>query len=93
MTNSNLHECLFSSCLDINECENSNDCHMNATCANSIGSYSCACNNGFSGNGTICEGKLDDSGAIIVHMSKDVLHRKIAHFIATINTHGVLMLS
>ena len=42
---------------DINECTNStNDCHRNSTCTNSIGSYSCECNQGFNGNGTICIG-------------------------------------
>ena len=44
-------------CLDIDECEsNGHDCHVNATCANNNGLYTCACNDGFSGNGTICEG-------------------------------------
>ena len=42
---------------DINECTNStNDCHQNSTCTNSIGSYSCKCNQGFNGNGTSCIG-------------------------------------
>jgi hypothetical protein len=42
--------------LDIDECANGHDCHVNATCTNNIGSYACACNSGFSGNGTVCEG-------------------------------------
>jgi hypothetical protein len=46
----------FFGCLDIDECGNGHDCHVNATCTNTIGSYTCACDNGFSGNATICEG-------------------------------------
>ena len=54
-------ECIFCQSLffmfiDIDECQNGSDCHLNATCTNNIGSYTCACNSGFSGNGTICEG-------------------------------------
>ncbi|XP_028410420.1 CD97 antigen-like [Dendronephthya gigantea] len=30
-------------------------CHSQATCNNTIGSYSCVCNKGFTGNGTVCE--------------------------------------
>ncbi|CAJ0968687.1 unnamed protein product, partial [Ranitomeya imitator] len=42
-------------CDDINECETKNICSPNATCTNTIGNYTCACNDGFSGNGTHCE--------------------------------------
>ena len=45
--------------VDINECENTALCHDNATCANTAGSYSCACNEGYTGNGTVCEGMND----------------------------------
>ncbi len=34
-----------------------NDCHVNATCMNTDGSYNCSCINGTEGNGyTTCEG-------------------------------------
>ena len=47
---------LFAS-LDIDECSaDTNPCDKNAICANIIGSYSCTCKEGFSGNGTTCEG-------------------------------------
>merc|ERR1711907_127093 len=41
---------------DLNECANANnnDCHAQATCTNTNGSYSCACNEGFVGNGKSC---------------------------------------
>ena len=43
--------------LDFDECFNSNDnCHVNATCENTISSYICTCKQGFTGNGTMCEG-------------------------------------
>lgn len=45
-------------CLDVNECQDgSNECHLNATCYNSVGNYSCECDIGFSGNGFHCQGE------------------------------------
>ena len=44
---------------DINECLDSslNNCHVNGTCFDTMGSYNCSCNVGFSGNGTECYSK------------------------------------
>ena len=37
-------------CADIDECrEDSHSCDKNANCTNNIGSYTCACNNGYRG--------------------------------------------
>ncbi len=33
------------------------NCDINATCDNTIGSFDCMCNPGYTGNGTICDGK------------------------------------
>ena len=44
--------------LDINECDPEVPCHANATCTNTMGSYICACNANFSGDGVFCEGNL-----------------------------------
>ena len=42
---------------DVNECEEgTHSCHDNATCTNTIGSYSCSCVDGFSGDGKQCRG-------------------------------------
>ena len=41
--------------VDIDECLGS-PCDESATCSNTAGSFSCACNSGFSGNGTACSG-------------------------------------
>ena len=35
---------------------NTHNCHLNATCTNTNGSYNCSCNNGFQGNGFNCTG-------------------------------------
>ena len=42
--------------IDVNECVTS-PCHPNATCEDTIGSYNCRCDLGFSGNGTTCASK------------------------------------
>ena len=46
-------------CLDINECETGeNNCQTGyATCSNTEGGFTCACNTGYSGDGVICQGK------------------------------------
>ena len=41
--------------IDIDECLN-NSCHANATCNNTVGSYMCACDAGYSGDGFNCTG-------------------------------------
>ena len=43
---------------DNNECIlGTHNCHANATCANTNGSFTCACNTGYSGNGVNCTGR------------------------------------
>ena len=42
---------------DINECL-TNPCHSAASCTNTEGSYKCACNTGYTGNGLLCSGNV-----------------------------------
>ena len=53
---------------DIDECsKNGSPCDENAECLNIEGSYNCTCNDGFTGNGTVCAGKLPFSGIVCPH--------------------------
>ena len=43
--------------LDIINCDVDDGCHDNATCTDANGNYTCACTNGFTGDGFNCTGK------------------------------------
>ena len=43
---------------NVDECAlKTHNCHADATCKDNIGSFTCTCKNGFSGNGTSCQGR------------------------------------
>ena len=43
---------------DINECDKITlSCDSNASCTSSNGSFSCSCNDGYTGDGMTCSGK------------------------------------
>ena len=45
---------------DVDECSSTEPpCDTHATCTDTTGSYICECVEGFSGNGTICEGGIN----------------------------------
>ena len=49
-----LFNCLIT---DVDECaQGTDECHLNATCDNTIGSYTCECVTGLTGNGITCDG-------------------------------------
>ena len=44
---------------DVDECTaETDDCDDNAECTNNDGSFSCSCNNGWTGDGKTCDGKM-----------------------------------
>ena len=44
--------------VEIDECaEDLDNCHVNANCINTAGSYQCRCKSGFRGNGRVCTGQ------------------------------------
>ena len=46
--------------LDLDECTtNSHTCDVNAVCQNTVGSHTCSCKAGYTGNGKSCYGKLE----------------------------------
>ena len=50
---------------DVNECATMNDCDMNAVCNDTIGNFTCTCNDGYTGNGFSCTGMGTDYKAIV----------------------------
>ncbi len=56
---------------DVDECSVGEfPCSENANCTNTLGNYSCKCNDGFDGDGILCEGN-----SLIILYS----HQKIAY--------------
>jgi formylglycine-generating enzyme required for sulfatase activity len=52
-------------CSDIDECaKGTSNCDVNATCANTAGSFTCTCKSGYSGNGTTCTAQ-QASGSLV----------------------------
>ena len=44
--------------IDVDECltPDANNCHQDADCLNTVGSFNCTCKRGFTENGTACQG-------------------------------------
>lgn len=60
----------------MDECaEKKDDCHEDATCSDSVGSYSCLCNYGFKGDGKNCTGMqvlLQSDKSVLIEIMKIV---------------------
>ncbi|RKG99613.1 FG-GAP-like repeat-containing protein [Corallococcus carmarthensis] len=55
--------CQSGTCVDVNECAaGTDDCNENATCTNTAGSFTCACNAGYEGDGVTCT-NIDECAA------------------------------
>ena len=60
---------LYDQYIDIDECTREHDCDTKATCTNTMGSYGCTCNDGWSGNGTVCTNKNEcDQSTPVCHV-------------------------
>lgn len=61
-------------CKDLNECLDSllNDCHENADCINSTGSFSCECHENYSGDGTECTADTRSTACTNVKPEKSI---------------------
>ena len=61
MLTSTISSVLIGDDVDINECETTNNggCSSAASCTNIIGSFTCECLTGYTGDGFMCDGKLD----------------------------------
>ena len=47
---------------DVDECLTESPCHASASCTNTLGSFTCACNPGYSGDGLACTGQCLNAG-------------------------------
>ena len=50
--------CMILYLLDIDECMQPGACDQFASCENTVGSYTCTCYTGFTGDGRVCTGEL-----------------------------------
>ena len=65
---------------DINECIlGTHNCHANAACSNTDGSFTCACNSGYTGNGVTCTGMLNFDWCIVIELEKFHLKRLLCY--------------
>jgi len=73
---------------DIDECElRIDNCHVNATCADVIGSFVCTCKNGFDGNGVDCTGMK----SMCIVASRESLPRNYCLSCSMVDIHYVIV--
>ena len=54
------------------------NCHIDANCTNTNGSFYCMCHRGYSGDGVTCVGKSFDDLECLNHLQVDVLFGVLA---------------
>ena len=64
------------------------NCHADANCSNTKGSFVCTCHTGYSGDGVVCIGRSFNNAMIIVTYQCQVT--QIDHFSAWLNSSTVL---
>ena len=51
---------------DLDECSTNTDgCDVNAVCQNTVGSHTCTCKAGYTGNGQTCHGKREKENTTV----------------------------
>ena len=64
---------------DIDECAiNTENCHANANCTNSKGSFYCTCHTGYSGDGVTCVGEFHFDDLVDWASGPDILVDNVA---------------
>jgi len=85
--------CVVRVIADINECaRNKHDCDVNAGCTNNEGSFTCHCNEGYTGDGRTCVSEYENSGVVYVKRAALVqrvigLTRRLIFTWSTITVH------
>ena len=64
--------------IEMDECTYLKPCDESATCVNTVGSYTCTCNEGYSGDGLTCDGKKHFSQFLYVHLGIKVSMKNIS---------------
>ena len=68
---------------DLEECStNTHNCDVNADCENTVGSYSCKCRAGYTGDGQTCNGKIQTTSYL---NNKTSIHLVLMLNVRTIN--------
>lgn len=67
MDHTQLFKRLFVIAKDIEECTTDTDnCHADANCTNTKGSFYCTCHRGYSGDGVMCDGVYDSIDKMMI---------------------------